>query len=276
MTKFELTIANCLVELLSIQIMEVKVKNKIIAIQTLIILLFLFSNVESYSNNKLIRITVGRKDFVVVDGDNKVTNYEFDVAPRIVNNKMLVQASKVFNNKVITGASIRQYDNETKTATIMVDEPEVFFNGAEKDLMIKIIHEAKKSIDIAMYRIQEEDAINSIVEASKKKSLTIRMILNKDKFNCDYISLIEKEYDIEGGNFKIKWKNTGAIMHRKLMVVDGKTITLGSTNWTDNALKNKNWEITLISNNIDIAKKITEQFDKEWESNEYTEDKYCE
>lgn len=251
-------------------------KNKIIVIQTLIILLFLFSNVESYNNNKLIRITVGSKDFKVVDGDNNTSQYQFDVAPRIVGEKMLVQASKVFNNKVITGASIRQYDHKTKTATIIVDEPEVFFNGAEKDLMIKIINEAKKSIDIAMYRIQEEDAINSIVEASKKKDLTIRIILNKDKFNCDYISLIEKEYDKDGGNFKIKWKNTGAIMHRKLMVIDGKTITLGSTNWTDNALKKKNWEITLISNNIDIAKKITEQFDKEWKNNEYTEDKYCE
>lgn len=251
-------------------------KNKIIVIQTIIILLLLFSNVESYSNNKLIRITVGRKDFVVVDGDDKVTNYEFDVAPRIVSGNTLIQANKLFNNKVIAGTSIRGYDNKTKTATIMVDEPEVFFNGSEKDLMIKIINEAKKSIDIAMYRIQEEDAINSIVEASKKKGLIIRMILNKDKFNCDYISLIEKEYDIEGGNFKIKWKNTGAIMHRKLMVIDGKTITLGSTNWTDNAFKNKNWEITLISNNIDIAKKITEQFDKEWKNDEFTEDKYCE
>lgn len=250
-------------------------KNKIIAIQTMIILLFLFSNVESYSNNKLIRVTVGSKDFEVVDGDNNTSQYQFDVAPKITNGRIMLEAGKIFQREIINGSQINFYST-TKTATIMIDEPEVFFNGQEKELMIKIIREAKKSIDIGMYRIQEEDAINSIVEASKKKDLKIRIILNKDKFNCDNISKIEKEYDKEGGNFKIKWKNTGAIMHRKLMVVDGKTIILGSTNWTDNALNNKNWEITLISNNIDIAKKITEQFDKEWESDTYTEDNYCE
>lgn len=250
-------------------------KNKIIAIQTMIILLFLFSNVESYSNNKLIRVTVGSKDFKVVDGDNNISQYQFDVAPRIVSNKMLVQASKVFNNKVISGTSIRQYDNETKTATIMVDEPEVFFNGQEKEIMLKIIREAKKSIDIQMYRIQEEDAINAIVETSRNKDLKIRIILNKDKFNRDSICSIEEKYDKPDGNFRIKWKKTGAIMHRKLMVVDEKTVVLGSTNWTDYALNQKNWEVTLINNNTDIAKKIAEQFRKEWEDVEYTEDDYC-
>ncbi len=254
-------------------------KNKIIAIQTMIILLFLFSNVESSSERRTIQMTLGKKEFTIDD----TKKHQFDVAPMIVNGKLMVQARTLFSNNVIGGTEIN-YRKETNNIFIYCEEPKIFYNGGENDTILSLIGSARKSIDIQMYRLQESEVIEALRIAGKKQGVHVRIILDKHKDNCKYGKGKDKkntETTLEYGDpsCEVKWKaNKGAIMHRKLAIIDGTTFILGSTNWTEPGLntgERKNWEISLIFKNQEISKSLIDTFNEDWDK--YTQPVYnCE
>ncbi len=51
--------------------------------------------------------------------------------------------------------------------------------------------------------------------------------------------------------------------HNKMLIVDGETVLIGSTNWTDSSLGTAN-EANVIINNQEIAAYLEEFFDKLW------------
>ena len=55
------------------------------------------------------------------------------------------------------------------------------------------------------------------------------------------------------------------VMHEKMAIYDGLTVSLGSYNWTDNARDN-NWENLILLRDAAIAARCTAEFQRVWNS----------
>ena len=102
---------------------------------------------------------------------------------------------------------------------------------------------AKKSITVAMYLISTNlftaDSLQNILLsdliAAKKRGLTVKVYLDKsarppEKNDFAYDLLSQAGIDA-------RFASPGLCLHDKLIIIDGKTVISGSTNWTYSALK---------------------------------------
>ena len=95
-----------------------------------------------------------------------------------------------------------------------------------KYISLSSIANAKASVFIASYGFSDPDLI-SLLEKQSKRNIPIRIVFDKA-----YPPAIHKENNLE----LIRDPKSG-LMHRKIIIVDGHTILLGSTNSTEFSLK---------------------------------------
>lgn len=240
-------------------------RKSTLLIHFIVICGLLLGNVSAFQNQKTIVVKVGDSN-IIVDGVKK----SFIVKPFIKDGKMVVQMDLI---KEFPGTEIK-WDGKTKSATITVEKPKIFFDGEEYDTLIQLINSATRKIDLQMYRLQEPGIINALKDAGRR-GVQVRIFLDKDDKNVTYIDTDSKkkcqEDTLEYGEPSciVRWKYGMGIMHRKLSIFDEKTVFIGSTNWTNNGLctensKNCNWEIGIVYNNADLVKNIENIFENEW------------
>jgi len=71
-----------------------------------------------------------------------------------------------------------------------------------------------------------------------------------------YVELADSGVDV-------KWDSTRLTTHSKLMIVEGKIILIGSTNWSYYSFS-KNHESNVIFNNKESAKRFENYFEELW------------
>jgi phosphatidylserine/phosphatidylglycerophosphate/cardiolipin synthase-like enzyme len=126
--------------------------------------------------------------------------------------------------------------------------------------LIKIIDDAKESIDIAVYYITETKIVTHLCTATKR-GIKVRIITDQD--DSYQQSALEK---IMNAGIPIKINTYEGKMHLKNMIIVQKIITSGSYNFTQNAEK-KNEEVLIISDDKKVAKEWSEKFEEMWNDN---------
>ncbi|NTU61129.1 MAG: hypothetical protein HGA95_02175 [Caldiserica bacterium] len=168
----------------------------------------------------------------------------------------------------------------TSTARTETVQNTVYFDEQALDPILQLIDKAQSSIYIEMYNFTNTH------EDNQQNSDVIQCLLNKltekpDK-NIDLKIIIDGQEAVnrppeQNGKptgfpeslFEkllpdcIKWDNQSGKMHRKVAVVDGTEVFIGSTNWTNNGF-NKNREIDVLLHDPVIAKQIIDEFYKDW------------
>lgn len=102
--------------------------------------------------------------------------------------------------------------------------------------IISLIDNSRKSIDIAVYSINNENIVAAL-ERAKKRNVVIRILTDKRQASVKS-SKVTQMHD-SGFNIRVHTKNK--IEHNKFAVFDEKELTTGSFNWT-NAASDKNSE----------------------------------
>jgi len=126
------------------------------------------------------------------------------------------------------------------------------------ETMIGLIKKAKQSIVMSMYFIDytlrgEEslpvNMVNELVKA-KNRGVTVKVILENT------VTLNKRAYNklIENG-IEVHWDHNSQITHSKLVVIDDKFVVIGSTNWTDRALRMNN-EASVLIDSPSLAKTV--------------------
>lgn len=108
--------------------------------------------------------------------------------------------------------------------------------------VVKLIEKARDSIDIIVYdwRFYPNDLSNPVTIFNNalvtqiKKGVKIRCLVNNKETGAI----------LRGLGFKVKTMESKKILHTKLMIIDNKTIIIGSHNYTQNAFSN-NYECSV-------------------------------
>ena len=136
--------------------------------------------------------------------------------------------------------------------------------GEPEKQLLEVINNAKDTLKIAIYNLDNEEIADAMVEA-KKRGVEVQVITDEEKAaNKDTKQLLT---DFASKNIPIKI-NTQNKMHLKLTIADGKTIVTGSFNYTDNSIE-ENQEVLVSISSDNIAVKWEDIFDELWEGEEY-------
>lgn len=235
----------------------------------IIVIAIFFNNALAYdTNKKYIQIVANSKEILVNGESVRIAD-----KIRFIDDKIMVPLCFL---KEVGSIDYFRTVKDSKTAYIMVNQPILYTNGDELEDLIDLIENAEESIDIQMYRLQEPKIIYALRDA-RKRGLKMRVLLDRHTDNktfTDGDNEFETEFELEGQENRkdiVHWKapSIGAIMHRKLAIIDKSVFVLGSTNWTKPGLrttKRWNWEITLIHEDKEILEQLLETFDFEWDS----------
>jgi len=147
--------------------------------------------------------------------------------------------------------------------------------GAEKAL-VKLLDQARESLDIAVYTFTNRKLAAAVLRAHKR-GVKIRLILDGND-ESDY----SKGFYLRQRGVAVRYarglakpshkkhkkrfyqKRKYGLMHHKFAVVDGKWVATGSFNWTASA-QNWNYENLLIIKSSTLARKFSAEFDRIWE-----------
>jgi len=112
----------------------------------------------------------------------------------------------------------------------------------DKDKILQLIYSAKDSIYIEMYILSDDEIISGI-ERAYYSGVDVKIILEEevDYNNNAFMNLVSKGIDV-------KWSGDAyKLTHSKLMIIDNKTVLLGSPNFTYSGLS-LNREVGIITN----------------------------
>ncbi len=140
------------------------------------------------------------------------------------------------------------------TSTSVYAKDEIYFLPKDsqivKEHILKIINNADKKIDIAMYNFSYKKFHKALKKASKK-NVDVTIIYGKSKL---------KFYK------KLKLIQTKRKQHIKLAIIDDKIVIFGSANWTKESFED-NYEIINITDDKQKVKEFIKIFKELKEEN---------
>lgn len=134
------------------------------------------------------------------------------------------------------------------------------YQGAT-ELVVKTIEQAKKSVHVAAYSFTSKPIADALI-AARDKGIDIEVVLDKSQTGGRMMKYI-KDHGIPA-----RINNQYSIMHDKFMVIDEKTLELGSFNYTAAAEK-RNAENVLVIHGADkTVQDYASQWQKLWKESE--------
>lgn len=140
------------------------------------------------------------------------------------------------------------------------DASSVYFSPGEtcRDAIITLIQSARKSLDICVFTISDNEISDAIL-ARHKMGTPVRLITDNDKCydaGSDIFRLSE-------AGIHVKVDDTTHHMHHKYAVVDREVVLTGSYNWTRSAAQ-YNEENLLVTREKSVISRYQEEFNRMW------------
>lgn len=145
-----------------------------------------------------------------------------------------------------------------------------------REKLIELYNSAKEYIYIEQLLFNDTDVLKAVARAAKR-GVKVRALVDTAEFlysmdwkggpNNKAVFLFQTlkqkfpEIDAEILHFRA---DPGQELHFKMTVVDGKTVCLGSTNFTSGALQS-NYEAFAFFDSPELAQKYTDIFDRDWQ-----------
>jgi len=107
--------------------------------------------------------------------------------------------------------------------------------------------QAKQSIVLNMYGLDDDEAVPVIVKATEDPHLYVQLNLDKSQAGGVHERELLKQFNHDqiGNSVAIGHSTKGAISHLKLLVIDGQYLLSGSTNWSAGGEAKQDNELTL-------------------------------
>ncbi len=137
---------------------------------------------------------------------------------------------------------------------------EPIFSPNAEHIFLEHLNNAKSSVYIESY-VFCSDVVKNMIIKKHNEGLDIKILIEpKIMSSCNY----ETYYDLKAHNISVRFYK-GHLMHSKFIVIDNKTLIVGSHNLSENAL-NKNREASVIIYNSNIIKDFLDVFFYDWKS----------
>ena len=122
--------------------------------------------------------------------------------------------------------------------------PEDDVHGA----LVDVVGSVTRSIVVAMYGYDDDDLAALLDKALKNPKIYVQITLDKSQAGGVHEKAILAKYahEMTGNSVAIGTSEKSAIMHRKMVVVDGIWRISGSTNWSDSGESKQDNELTVL------------------------------
>ena len=167
----------------------------------------------------------------------------------------------------------RLADDWGSDAPAIVPLPDANGSNLYADCMIELVNRASEFVHVALYRMSiysgyPDSASNRMVEAlirAARRGLDVRVLLDDCKFYADSAAanLTSALYLYEQG-VPVRFDGPEETTHTKLVVIDGETAVVGSTNWNYYALEQNVEASVALLGMPDVAAFFDDYFEILW------------
>jgi phosphatidylserine/phosphatidylglycerophosphate/cardiolipin synthase-like enzyme len=130
-------------------------------------------------------------------------------------------------------------------------------------LVERTIRKAEQTIDVAAYYFTSQKIADALV-AAHERGVEVRVLLDKGQGKRHYRAV----QSLHEAGIPIRINRRYAIMHNKYLIIDKKTVETGSFNYTDNAEQRNAENVIVIKNNVTLAKRFMQDWDRLWSEGE--------
>ena len=111
-----------------------------------------------------------------------------------------------------------------------------------------VISSGSKSVVVAMYAFDDDVLAAMLDTALKNPSIYVQITLDQSQATGPHEKALLAKYanEMKGNSVAIGTSEKGAIMHRKMVIVDGLWRISGSTNWSTSGETLQDNELTII------------------------------
>jgi phosphatidylserine/phosphatidylglycerophosphate/cardiolipin synthase-like enzyme len=142
---------------------------------------------------------------------------------------------------------------------------QVFFPRAGQDpapTLVKLYNGATTSLDISIYSLTHPDIVKAIGDA-RQRGIQVRVITDKEEAAGN--TQKHAVDDLLTLGIPVKVNLHSGLMHLKMSVIDGKTATIGSYNYTLSASQ-QNDEVMAVVTQPAFVKSCQDEFNRLWDS----------
>jgi phosphatidylserine/phosphatidylglycerophosphate/cardiolipin synthase-like enzyme len=123
--------------------------------------------------------------------------------------------------------------------------------------LLKFVHSAQRSIDVAIYDINLDALVHELLTQSKRVPVRFVVDRKQAKGSHSLVPLLIK------AGAQVRYGHQRGIMHNKFVVVDGKMIETGSFNHTNHASRANNENQVYLANPA-IVSRYQRRFEAIW------------
>ena len=132
--------------------------------------------------------------------------------------------------------------------------PFLSFNSQDTErAVLKLIGDARESIAISLYGLENEAITEALIEAYHLRGVNVRLSSEFDSASSPSWQKLVRY------GLPVRFGNAGGIMHNKYMVIDRKYVLTGSTNLTKGL--HKNYNHTLVLKSPSLAREYLQDFE---------------
>ena len=133
-------------------------------------------------------------------------------------------------------------------------------NGKSLQIVLNGISEAKESILVAAYSFTSKPISETLLEAHKR-GVKVALVADQKGNSGGYTAV----NFLANNDIPVRLNERYAILHHKFMVIDGKTVQIGSFNYSSSAVDKNAENVLLLKNVPDIASKYAKEWNRLWD-----------
>lgn len=116
--------------------------------------------------------------------------------------------------------------------------------------LVELVNSASKSLVLAMYGYDDDELAKMIADKLTDPNIYCQITLDKSQATGVHERLLLAKYKavMESNSVAVGTSEKGAIMHRKMLIIDGMWRVSGSTNWSASGETMQDNELTVIRN----------------------------
>lgn len=112
--------------------------------------------------------------------------------------------------------------------------------------LVELIKSATKSLVVAMYGFDDDDIANALLAACGNDQIYVSLTLDSSQAGGKHEKALLEQHAYPTNSVAIGRSEKGAIMHMKMVVIDGLDVVTGSTNWSTGGESAQDNQLTVI------------------------------